>query len=126
MMQDPESAYSLTTRNSGCFTNNDPLQFNTPDFIQLWRNHILGLAMLQQGNVDFFDSLTLYPSGNTHFHSYGNHIGAIEAYEELLTENGRDTFHSITYEDFFKLLRKNYNCEKYFSWLDYLETRYII
>ena len=126
MMLDPESAYSVTTRNSGCFINNNPLQFNSPDFIQLWRNHILGLAMLQQGKADYFDSLTLYPSGNTHFHSYDNHIGAIEAYEELLTAKGKETFHAITYEDFFTLLRKHYKTERSLSWLEYLNTRYVL
>ena len=125
MMQDPESAYSVTTRNSECFVNNDPLQFNNPDFIQLWRNHILGLAMLQQGKADFFDSLTLYPSGNVHFHSSDCHIGVIEAYEGLLTDKGKDTFHAITYEDFFQILRENYNNSRYLLWLKYLETRYI-
>ena len=125
MMQDPESAYSVTTRNSECFVNNDPLQFNNPDFIQLWRNHILGLAMLQQGKADFFDSLTLYPSGNVHFHSSNCHIGVIEAYEGLLTDKGKDTFHAITYEDFFQILRENYNNSRYLLWLKYLETRYI-
>ena len=125
MMQNPESAYSVTTRNSECFVNNDPLQFNNPDFIQLWRNHILGLAMLQQGKADFFDSLTLYPSGNVHFHSSDRHIGVIEAYEGLLTDKGKDTFHAITYEDFFQILRENYNNSRYLLWLKYLETRYI-
>ena len=126
MMQNPESAYSVTTRDSGCFINNDPLQFNTPDFIQLWRNHILGLAMLQQGKADYFDSVTLYPSGNAHFHSYGNHIGVIEAYEELLTDKGKDTFHAITYENFFKVLSMHYKSEKNLLWLEYLVKRYII
>ena len=125
MMQNPESAYSVTTRSSECFVNNDPLQFNNPDFIQLWRNHILGLAMLQQGKADFFDSLTLYPSGNVHFHSSDCHIGVIEAYEGLLTDKGKDTFHAITYEDFFQILRENYNNSRYLLWLKYLETRYI-
>ena len=125
MMQNPESAYSVTTRNSECFINNDPMQFNNPDFIQLWRNHILGLAMLQQGKADFFDSLTLYPSGNVHFHSSNCHIGVIEAYEGLLTDKGKDTFHAITYEDFFQILRENYNNSRYLLWLKYLETRYI-
>ena len=125
MMQNPESAYSVTTRSSECFVNNDPLQFNNPDFIQLWRNHILGLAMLQQGKADFFDSLTLYPSGNVHFHSSNCHIGVIEAYEGLLTDKGKDTFHAITYEDFFQILRENYNNSRYLLWLKYLETRYI-
>ncbi len=126
MMQNPESAYSITTRNSGCFINNDPLQFNTPDFIQVWRNHLLGLAMLQQGKADYFDSLTMYPSGNTHFHSYDDHTGVIEAYEELLTDKGKDTFHAITYEDFFNVLRKYYKSPRSLSWLEYLEKRYII
>ena len=125
MMQDPLSAYSVTTRNSECFVNNDPLQFNNPDFIQLWRNHILGLAMLQQGKVDYFDSLTLYPSGNVHFHSSDCHIGVIEAYKELLTDKGKDTFHAITYEAFFQLLRSKYSSNKNRLWLDYLEARYI-
>ena len=127
MMLDPRSAYSVATRDSGCFINNDPIQFNNPDFIQLWRNHILGLAMIQQENskYHYFDSLTLYPSGNTHFHSTSNHIGVIEAYEELLTDKGKDTFHAVTYEDFFTVLRKYYKSGKNIAWLDYLDKRYI-
>ena len=125
MMQNPSSAYSVTIRNSECFINNDPLQFNNPDFIQLWRNHILGLAMLQQSKVDFFDSLTLYPEGNIHFHSSDTHVGVIEAYEELLTDKGKETFHAITYEDLFNILRKNYTTDRNKSWMEYLETRYI-
>ena len=124
-MQKPTSAYSVTTRASGCFINNAPLQFNNPDFIQLWRNHILGLAMIQKGMTDYFDSLTLYPSGNTHFHSYDGHTGSIEAYEELLTDKGRETFHAITYEVFFDVLKKHYKSDRNVSWLDYLEERYI-
>ena len=125
MMQNPASAYSVMTRNSGCFVNNDPMQFNNPDFNQLWRNHLLGLAMLQQGQADYFDSLTLYPSGNTHFHSSSSHIGVIEAYKKLLTEKGKDTFHAITYEAFFNVLRKHYKSDRNMSWLNYLGTRYI-
>ena len=125
MMQEPTSAYSVTTRASGCFVNNDPLQFNNPDFTQLWRNHILGLAMIQKGMIDYFDSLTLYPSENTHFHSTDGHTGSIEAYEELLTDKGRETFHAITYEAFFDVLKKHYKSDRNVSWLDYLEERYI-
>lgn len=125
MMQNPDSAYSVTARDSGCFINNDPLQFNTPDFIQLWRNHILGLAMVQQGKADSFDSITLYPSGNAHFHSYDKHIGVIEAYGDLLTDRGKDTFHSITYDVFFDLLRTYYKSERQRAWMEYLEARYI-
>ena len=125
MMQNPSSAYSVTTRNSKCFIDNDPLQFNNPDFIQLWRNHILGLAMIQQGKADYFDSLTLYPEGNIHFNSSDSYIGVVEAYTRLLTAKGKDTFHVITYEDFFCLLRKHYPSDRNLSWLNYLETRYI-
>ena len=125
MMRNPTSAYSVVTRISECFVNSDPMQFNNPDFIQLWRNHILGLAMLQQGKADYFDSLTLYPEGNLHFHSSDNHIGVIETYEKLLTDKGKDTFHAITYEELFKILRMYYTIDRNISWLDYLEKRYI-
>jgi hypothetical protein len=81
--------------------------------------------MLQQGKADYFDSLTLYPSGNSHFHSSGSHTGTVAAYEDLLTEKGKNTFHAITYEGFFKALRKHYKSDRNLSWLDYLETRYI-
>ena len=83
--------------------------------------------MLQQENSKYlyFDSLTLYPSGNAHFHSTDSHIGVIEAYKELLTDKGKDTFHAITYEDFFSVLREYYKSSRNIAWLDYLDKRYI-
>lgn len=51
-------------------------------------------------------------------------IGVIEAYEELLTDKGKETFHAITYEDFFNILRKYYTSSRNKTWIDYLETRY--
>jgi hypothetical protein len=43
----------------------------------------------------------------------------------LLTDKGKDTFHSVTYEDFFTVLRKYYKGSKNIAWLDYLDKRYI-
>ena len=34
---------------------------------QIWRNHLLGLSMVKNNDIDKFISATLYPSGNDHF-----------------------------------------------------------
>ena len=52
-------------------------------------------------------------------------MGTIAAYEELLTDKGKSTFHGITYECFFNILRDHYQSARNISWLDYLDTRYI-
>ena len=80
--------------------------------------------MIQKGMTDYFDSLTLYPSRNTHFHSSDGHIGSIEAYKELLTDKGRETFHAVTYKVFFNVLKEHYKNDRNVSWLDYIEERY--
>lgn len=127
-MKDPNSRYSVVTRESGCFKSNDPMQFNNPGFIQIWRNHMLGLALLQKKNtdkVDIFHSVTLYPSGNTHFASSGTHKGSLELYSELLTDKGKETIVPVTYEHLLDLITKYYNSAKYKEWIDYMKVRYV-
>lgn len=124
-MQDFNSSYSTVTRESGCFINPDPLQFNYPDLIQIWRNHMLGIAMQIKGEINYFNSITLYPSGNLHFHSQGTHKGALDVYAQKLTAKGKSSFGYITFEDMIVLIRKYYKEEKFIEWIDYLETRYI-
>lgn len=124
-MNDTESRYSIVTRQSKCFINEDPLQFNYPGFIQIWRNHLLGLALLQKEIVDIFHSVTLYPSGNTHFASSGCHKGSLELYSELLTEKGKQMIVPVTYETLLELLTKYYHTDKHKEWISYIKDRYL-
>jgi len=78
-----ESLYWQTARKSGFFQNPDDEIFGTDDFRQVWRNHLLGLKMIQVGDVDEFYSITLFPNGNNHFH----HI--IPEYSSRLRDEAR-------------------------------------
>ncbi len=124
-MKDKDSRYSVVTRQSDCFINSDPLQFNYPGYIQIWRNHLLGLELLQNGKVDIFHSVTLFPSENTHFASTLNHKGALELYSELLTEKGKQMIVPVTYERLLELISKYYHSDKHKEWISYMEKRYI-
>ncbi len=94
---------------------------------QIWRNHLLGLAMLQTKDknvkLDKFFSMTLYPKGNLHF------THEIPKYVEFLKEECKYEVFGVTFEDFFKLIEKEISKEtnpEYKEWLVYLNERYIV
>ena len=66
---------------------------------QIWRNHILGYSMKHKGDVEIIHHVHLYPQQNEHFHLY-----ALPDYRKLLTEEGNESFKTITYENYFALL----------------------
>lgn len=71
------------------------------DFRQIWRNHLLGLAMLKNNQIDVFTHIHLYPKENGHFEEI------LPIYEnKLLTEIGRKTFLALTYEELFSEMEK--------------------
>lgn len=106
---------------SDCPLAASPLIKNS--YRQIWRNHILGASMINNSNIEYnlkhFNSVTIYPSFNTHFEN------AIPQYEKMLSKNGQKTFRGITYEDFFNILASYYVSNDYVDWLRYLNLRYI-
>lgn len=124
-MTNTDSTYSVVTKQSGCFINNDPLQFNYPGYIQIWRNHLLGLALLLNGKVDIFHSVTLFPSGNTHFASSDLHKGSLELYSDLLTEKGKDMIRPVTYEQLLEIIERHYHAKQHKEWIRYMKERYL-
>ena len=94
---------------------------------QIWRNHILGAAMLQEGLITEFTSLTLYPKENGHFHG---DKGALQDYKKsMLTESGANTFKSVTYEEMFEYMKESLNPDVFpylDEWISYLHRRYLV
>lgn len=117
---DNKSPYWNVTRWSKCFTD-DPEKIKTQnDFRQIWRNHLLGLAMLKNNQIDYFTHIHLYPKENGHFEKI------IPTYEqELLTDKGRQSFQAVTFEEFFDELEKVFTDEKFTQWVKYLKERYL-
>ncbi len=91
---------------------------------QIWRNHLLGAAMVLNHQLLEFTSLTVFPSGNTHFSEI------LPEYEEkILTEQGKNTFKYITYEQLFPLIEESFDSSvipKLNDWIAYLRQRYIV
>ena len=91
---------------------------------QIWRNQLLGAAMVLDHQLSEFTSLTVYPEGNVHFKD------VLPEYEEkILTETGRDTFKHITYEKLFSLMEESLRFSaipQVHDWIAYLRQRYIV
>lgn len=117
---DDESPYWTVTRWSKCFTD-DPEKIKTQnEYRQIWRNHLLGLAMLKNNQIDDFTHIHLYPKENGHFEKI------LPIYEQqLLTDKGRQSFQAVTFEDFFAELEKAFTDERFVQWVKYLRDRYL-
>lgn len=87
---------------------------------QIWRNHILGYSMLHKGDIDFIHHVHIYPEHNEHFHNL-----ALLEYRTLLTEKGKESFKTITYENYFDALDQYRDDEKVADWVKYLRKRYL-
>ena len=125
VMEEEDSLYAIKTRQCGLYTNEisnrrlSETLLCKDDYRQIWRNHLLGAAMVMNEQIDRFHSITLYPNGNTHFKK------VLPEYEKLLSEYGKATFGYITIEKLILLICKHFEMnEKNKQWVDYLNTRY--
>jgi len=112
--------YTLVTKASGYYLDPRPEAFKKDNLRQIWRNHILGAAMIYDGDLDIFHHIHLYPQGNTHFEDE-----AIPEYTKLLTEKGKQNFIGLTYENLFPLMGKFFTTPQETEWVEYLKKRYL-
>ena len=98
--------------------------FVADKYRQIWRNHLLGAAMILNGDLSEFTSLTFFPEGNGHFREDDNNHLWTE-YNEKLTDEGKPTLKYLTFENLFSKMRKHLHFQGATEWIDYLERRYI-
>jgi hypothetical protein len=122
-MLDPrkESVYHRISRRSQLYKEASLDCLPTKKFKQVWRNHLLGAAMLEKRMVNRFHSVLLYPKENDY------QLGVVAGYSALLADEKVDTFRGVSYQDFFSFLE---DCcpkqEPYTNWIQYLRTRYTL
>ncbi len=122
-MFDEESLYLRAHRASGLYRADVLDSLRTPRFKQLWRNQLLGEAMLQkaEAGIERFTSVLLFPSGNQHF------VEVTGEYAEFIVPERRDAFLAVVFEDFVAQCRElAEGREESLRWLDYLGRRYIV
>ena len=112
-----QSRYWEVTRDLESFIDDRNPLLGTDEMRQIWRNHLLGLSMLQRGDLDEFYSITLYPEGNDHFQY------AIPAYRDLLADRGRAQVFGCTFERFIDSIDGD---DEILKWKGYLTDRYLI
>lgn len=116
-VKNPQSRYWQIARKSRAFKNPDDEIFGTDPMRQIWRNHLLGLSMIEQGDVDTFYSITLFPDGNHHFHK------SIPEYQALLVDSAQSHVFGCTFEKFISVIGGSPDFEE---WKEWLEKRYLI
>ena len=115
-VKDRTSAYWVTTRESGLFSRDRQEELAEDDLRQIWRNHLLGLAMVRRRDIDRFVSATLYPAGNHHI------ADALKKYRTHLKPSAQDSICGCTFEQYISSLRGDDEIE---AWKNYLEARYL-
>jgi len=113
-VEDQNSRYWELTRTSGLFNDPNASVLGSDPLRQIWRNHLLGLSMIEQGDINHFSSIILFPNGNEHFNN------VIPKYRSLLMEKSQ--VRACTYEDFISAIEGNKETVK---WKKYLIDRYI-
>ncbi len=114
------SLYHKRHINSGIYKPNTIPILIEPKLKQLWRNHLLGLAMIQNGDIKRFTSVHMYPNGNTY------QAQAAKEYLDLLQDECKSTFHALTFEEFIVIGQEVFNEDPPRKhWFEYLEQRYL-
>lgn len=116
-VEDNNSTYWETTRRSRAFLDGGYRKLGEDAMRQIWRNHILGLSMLQAGDITQFHSITLYPQGNVNFEE------AIPQYQSLLKEDCRELVIGCTFEKYIAAIDGAMEITR---WKEYLKRRYLI
>jgi hypothetical protein len=116
-VNDKKSSYWSVTRSSGQFVDSESAALAKDDLRQIWRNHLLGLAMCQRSDIADFVSVILYPSGNDHFN------GAIPQYCQLLKPELRSAVRGCTFEKFIDAISGD---QEIMKWKAYLSDRYLV
>ena len=116
-VEDHESTYWKTARASQCFINPEDEIFGSDPLRQIWRNHLLGLSMIEHEDIDKFYSITLFPNGNEHFHE------ELPRYTSLLKDEKKQYVFGCTFEKYIASIS---GTPEFTEWRDWLERRYVV
>ena len=116
-LENESSLYWQTAKASNMFVLNseNKKQLITKKLKQPWRNHLLGIKMVQSKLLDKFYSVHLFPKQNTYQQS------VTEEYSNTLKDKSKQYFIPLTFEAFVDAANKVEIKDK---WLTYFKIRY--
>lgn len=121
-VESPDSPYNRVTRRSGLYKDQFAQKLKEPRFKQVWRNQLLGEAVIQNRDIEQFVSVLLYPAGNHHF------VSVCDQYSDGLKPDKSTHFKAIQFGDFIRVAETKVDPDavKFKEWLSYLKARYIV
>jgi hypothetical protein len=115
-----DSAYLRVHDTAQLYVDDALVHLRTKRLKQLWRNHLLGEAiLLHDPHVERFTSVLMYPAGNVHY------AAAAPEYQALLRPERQGSFAAVTFEQFVAQARRLAKSEESGRWLNYLQRRYL-
>jgi hypothetical protein len=114
-MLNDNSEYNKLTRNSGYYKPNSHLKLREKKLKQPWRNHLLGIKLLELHKIQKFTSVHIYPEGNTYQED------VCKEYTACLSDDHKDSFIPITFEKFINTAENIFTSN---DWITYLKNRY--
>jgi hypothetical protein len=117
-MFDESTVYNELSRKSGVYKSEKIKELRNKKLKQIWRNHLLGLKLIEVKQIQKFHSVHLYPKGN----SYQKE--ACHEYQECLNDNAKGTFLPLTFESFISMAEEVIYDPQYSDWINYLKKRY--
>lgn len=117
-MSKDSSNYNQLTIRSGYYKENAKSSLATIKLKQPWRNHLLGLKLLELKELDQFYSLHLFPEGNTYQQK------VCDKYINCLKEDYKHSFVPVTFEHFIAVAEQYFKEDENEKWLTYLKSRY--
>ena len=112
------SPYHHVHARSGMYVVGSIPTLRTERFKQVWRNHLLGEAMVQRGELARFTSVTIFPAGNEHF------VRVMKEYPLLLRPEMQARVVAQTFDEFLEVLGSAGGSDRVAPWLAYLRRRY--
>jgi hypothetical protein len=112
-MYNPESEYILLTNRCGIFKDGSTATLRSKKLKQPWRNQLLGIKLVQIGELKKFHSVHMFPEGNL----YQKQV--CDEYLKLIKEDSKSTFIPLTFEKFIQHI-EDYDSEI----AQYLTKRY--
>lgn len=122
-MHNSTSVYNRLSIESGLYREGTPHKLRTRRFKQLWRNQLLGEAILRNPvrDLSHFTFLLFFPFGNKHF------VNTSSRYVDFLVQRENwIKFKPVLFEDFIAIAQSYTNSDEHLKWLIYLQNRYIV
>lgn len=118
MFNQEDSIYHTLSKASNFYMPDTIPELRLDQLKKMWRNHLLGMQLVNLKELDEFHSVLLYPEANK-YQAEGS-----AKYSKCLKDNRKQFFHPITFEKFILVAENVFGSLEDQTWIPYFKERY--